>query len=379
MLRDLEATEAVVLKARCPEEVFGPLAGDKAVALRRVYHRVIGTVHPDKFPSEPAARARAQTLVGQLAEWRVRAEEKITAGTYGDNKRHEPAQGVREPQTIKAPKHTYVVTERFAQGDLADLYHCSYVENGTDNHAVFKIAQSAADNDLLENEQKVLLGMYPLSQKPELMYRFLPKPYESFVLKGERGVGNRRVNVLQLARDYVSLAEVRDAYPSGLDFRHAAWVFNRGLEVLWYVHKHHKTVHGAVLPTHLLVHPDRHGGKIVDWCYAVPEGGFIGAISKEYRSFYAPEVLKKERATSQTDIYMLAKCMVALLGGDLATHTLPPAVPKPIGAFLQGCLIESASQRPDDAGALREEFDEVLARVVGPRHYHGPLVMPAKT
>jgi len=379
MLSDIMATEAVVQKATCPEDVFGQLAGDKAIALRKVYHRVIGTVHPDKYANEPAERGRAQVLVGKLAEWRVKAEEKITAGTYGDNKPHEPPRAAREPQTIKTPRHTYVVTEQFAQGDLADLYHCSYAEGGTDNHAVFKIAQSAADNDLLENEQKVLMEMYPLGQKPELMYRFLPKPYESFLLKGERGVGNRRVNVLQLARDYVSVSEVMAAYRSGLDYRHVAWIFNRGLEVIWYVHKHHKLVHGAVLPPHLLVHPERHGGKLVDWCYAVPVGGFVGAVSKEYRSYYAPEVLKKERATPQTDIYMLAKCMVALLGGDIATHKLPSSVPRPIETFLGSCLIGAASRRPDDAGALREEFDELLARLVGPRHYHGPLAMPVKT
>jgi len=378
MLSNLTATEAVVLKATCPEEVFGQLAGDQAIALRRVYHRVIGPVHPDKF-HEAAARARAEILVGKLAGWRVKAEEKIAAGTYGHNKLHEPPRAKREPQTIKTPKRTYTVTDLIAQGDLADLYHCSYVEDGQESHAVFKIAQSAADNDVLENEQKVLLGMYPLAQKPELLYRFLPKPFESFLLKGERGVGNRRVNVLQLARDHVSVADVMAAYPSGLDFQHVAWIFNRGLEVLWYVHRHHKTVHGAVLPPHMLVHPERHGIKLVDWCYAVPTGGFIGAISKKYRSFYPPEVLKKERATPQTDIYMLAKCMVALLGGDLATHKLPPLVPRAIESFLKGCLIESASKRPDDAGALREEFDDVLALVVGPRQYHGPLAMPNKT
>ena len=386
MLTDLEATERVLKKARCPEDVFGRLAGSDAgamhVSLRQSYHRVVGVVHPDKYAGQPDAVARAQLLIGKLAEWRKTAEAKIEAGTYGDNKPHEvePPKPAPSPQIIRTPKRQYIVTDLVAQGDLADLYRCAYTEGGRETHAIFKIAQSAADNDFLDNEHRVLAAMYPQAQEPEKFYRFLPKPLDSFLLRGDRSA-NRRVNVLQLVDEYVSLAEVMRAYPSGIDYRDAAWMFNRGLETLWFVHSQKNVVHGAVLPTHLLVHPVRHGAKLVDWCYAVGDWknaqDHVKALSKAYRAYYPPEVLQKKAATPQTDIYMLAKCAVALLGGDVATGKVPDTVPKLVRAFLSGCLIELPSKRPDDAGQLREEFEELLTRLVGERQ-HRPLVMPAK-
>ena len=387
MLTDLTVTEAVIAKARCPEDVFGQLSGDDPAklleALRHSYRQVIGAVHPDKYTGQPDAISRAQALVGNLTEWRTRAEAKINAKTYGDNKPHEPKapEPVAGPQIIQTPKRKYIVTERMAQGDLADLYRCSYTEGANEHAAVFKIAQSAADNDLLDNEQRTLGVMYPPAQPEERLYRYLPKLLDSFLLRPERGA-NRRVNVLQLADGYVPLADVMKAYPSGLDYRDAAWIFNRGLEGLWFVHEKKKVVHGAILPTHMLVHPVGHGGKLVDWCYAVRDWktskDHVKAISKAYRVYYPPEIMAKKPVTPQTDIYMLAKCMVALLGGDVASNQVPDAVPKLMKGFLMSCLIEGQAKRPDDAGALREEFDELLRRLVGERQYRGPLAMPAK-
>ncbi len=386
MLTDLVATETVLKKARCPEDVFGQLGGADPArvleALRHSYRQVIGAVHPDKYTGQPDAISRAQALVGQLTEWRTKAEEKIHAKTYGDNKPHEPKRvdPPASPQIIETPKRKYIVTDRLAQGDLADLYRCAYTQDGKEHQAVFKIAQSAADNDLLDSEHKTLSAMYPPAQPEEKFYRYLPKLLDSFLLRAS-GV-NRRVNVLGLADGYVPVSEVMTVYPSGLDYRDAAWIFNRALEGLWFVHHEKKVVHGAILPPHLLVHPVGHGGKLVDWCYAVRDwktsGDRVRAISKAYRGYYPPEIAAKRPVTPQTDIYMLAKCMVALLGGDVTTNQMPDAVPKPVKGFLTSCLIETQAKRPNDAGQLREEFEELLRRLVGERQYRGPLVMPTK-
>ncbi len=388
MLTDLVATEAVLKKARCPEDVFGQLSGGEPAkvleALRHSYRQVVRTVHPDKYTGQPDAISRAQALVGKLTEWRTKAEEKIHAKTYGDNKPHEPkpVEPPLGPQIIQTPKRKYIVTERLAQGDLADLYRCAYTQDGKEHQAVFKIAQSAADNDLLDNEQKALSAIYPAAQPEEEFYRYLPKLLDSFLLRADHGGVTRRVNVLQLADGYVPLSDVMTAYPSGLDYRDAAWIFNRGLEGLWYVHHEKKVIHGAILPTHVLVHPIGHGGKIVDWCYAIRDWktskDHVKAMSKAYRGYYPPEVMAKKPVTPQTDIYMLAKCIVALLGGDVATNQMPDAVPKLVKGFLTSCLIEAQAKRPDDAGQLKVEFDDLLHRLVGARQWRGPLAMPAK-
>jgi hypothetical protein len=102
----------------------------------------------------------------------------------------------------------------------------------------------------------------------------------------------------------------------------------------------------------------------------------VRAISKAHRAYYAPEILSKKPPTPQTDLYMLGKTIVALLGGDVATGRMPDAVPKPIRAFISSLCIENQARRPDDAGKLHEEFDALLESVVGKPKYR-PLEMPA--
>jgi len=378
----LEATSVVFAQAKSPEDVFGLLGGDQKHALAALYRKLVIVVHPDKHVG--ASSALASRLFSELTAWKKQADQKIDDGTYGDNKPWvAPVEAAPHPQVIKTPKREYLVTDLFAQGDLADLYRCSYTEAGKEYHALFKIAQSPADNDLLENESKVLTALWPAKQPEEKFWRHLPKLIDSFLLRG--GGGNRRVNVIQEAEGFVSLVEVQKAYPAGLDYRDVVWMFKRALAGLGFAHRQ-GVVHGAVLPTHVLVHPTGHGAKLVDWCYAVPgeatrdvsKRGAIRAISKPYRDFYPPEVLAKKPATAATDLFMLAKCVVMLLGGDVTTNQMTDSVPKAFRAFLGSCLIGAQARRPDDAWKLHEDLDELLAKLVG-KHTYRPLVMPGRS
>lgn len=379
MLSDLQAVEAVVSKAKCPEEVFGALdAADLQSSLKHSYHQLVKVVHPDRYANEEKALSLAQGLFSAVTTWRKRAEEKIDAKTYGDNKPHveaPPKPASISPQVIQTPKRKYIVSDLFARGDLADLYHCAFTEGGVETKAVFKIAQSAADNDFMDNEQKMLNSMYSAKQPEEKFYRYLPKPLDSFLLRGTGG--NRRVNVLQLAEDYVSLEEVMHVYPMGIDFRDCAWMLKRCLAGLGFVHSDKSTIHGGITPAHVLVHPTGHGAKIVDWCYAARDPNLlVKAISKKYKSYYAPEILKKLPVTGQTDLFMLAKCFVALLGGNVETNQMPDSVPKQFRAFLSSCLIPAQSMRPDDAWKLHEDLDALLLRI-GVKPSYRWLEMPA--
>src|SRR5271170_6439458 len=341
MLSDLKAIEHVLGTAKCPEDVFGPLGGawgaDKLATLKKMYHRMVLVVHPDKYNGNHEEAALATEVFARLTDWNKKAEEKIGAGSYGDNKPHEPAPAKPKmgAQVIQTPKRKYILTDLLAEGDLAQLYRCTYEEDCVEKQAAFKIAMSAGDNDFMENEARVLGAMYAKKQVEERFYRYLPKPLDSFLLRPEHGTGARgaarRVNVIQLAEGFVPLSAVMAAYPKGLDYRDVVWMFKRSLAGLWYVHRQKLAVHGAILPEHLLIHPTGHGCKIVDWCYAVQDwpskNARVKAISKARRAFYAPEILKKNPVTPQTDLYMLGKCVVALLGGDVTTGRMPDAVP----------------------------------------------------
>lgn len=381
---DLQAVADRVLKAKVPEDVFGDLQGtteERTRSIRQVYRRTMVLVHPDRFTSDDAALAEECTKA--LGEWRAAAEAKVAAGTYGDRKAFvadPPPRPTMEPQVIKTSKGQYVVESLLATGDLADIYRGSFTDKAGAKHALaFKVVQSAADNDLLEHESKVLATLYPATQIEEKFYRFLPKIHDTFMLRGSKARTNRRVNVLPLYGDHVSLADVIKAYRGGVDFRDMVWMFKRILMVLGFVHRQ-GVVHGAVLPAHVLVHPIEHGAKLIGWPYAVqdpwPKDGRVKAMSTPCADFYAPEILAKGMVSAHTDIFMAAQCAVALLGGDVKARKIPDAVPVQIRRFLESCLFSAQFRRPDDAWALLEEFDQMLERLVGKPKYR-PLAMPA--
>jgi serine/threonine protein kinase len=184
----------------------------------------------------------------------------------------------------------------------------------------------------------------------------------------------RHTNVVRAETDYVSLADVLRAYPAGLHPADAAWMFNRMLAALGVIHSL-GIVHGAVLPPHVLIRPSDHNGMLIDWCYSVPVGAALQAISMPYAADYPPEVNARLPATPATDLYLAAGCMVRLLGGDHATAELPPSVPKPIRLLLRACLIPAPQRRAVDAWQVFEDFQTILGDLYGPRTFR-PFHMP---
>ena len=390
MLSDLPPLLLILERAHAPEDVYGQLAGkdeaDKLASLRHAYRHSVSVVHPDVLSSAGATEEEmknAHEATKALHEWRAKAEKKIHAGTYGDGKSVDlPSASRSAAQVVRSPTGVrYLVDELLAKGDIADVYRCTYTKDGDEKKAVFKLTRSPLDNDLAEKGARTLCKMYPAAQAEEKFFRYLPKPVEAFLLK-QRGSGLRRAIVMQEAEDHFSLAEVMAAYPKGLDFRDTVWMFKRSLAGLWHVHHVLGIVHGAVLPPHLLVHPTGHGAKIVGWSAAVEWRAGKERVSnavKHYRSFYAPEILSKEPPGPQADIYMLGQCVVALLGGSPQTGLPAPSSPaaKSFHQFVSTLLATKPSSRPTDAGALHEDLDELLFKIIGKKNYR-PLGMPPR-
>ena len=377
------------------------------------------------------------------------------------------------PTVVETPtKKKFTVGKKLFEGDLADFYASTYANGSGTTQVVLKIGRDRKDNDLLENEARILHFLYPATQKDEKFYRYLPR-----LIDTARLPDGRQVNVFPLMEGYVSMADVLAAYPKGIDFRDMVWMYKRLLSGLGFAHQM-GIIHGAVLPTHVLVHPTSHGDKIIDWSYALnfaalikhdpdpipdppapvdppdpdpyaahdpdpyaallvgrvdpprsrakkapaappapapapapkgprmdvwhmlrqnlfedddpspviagdpappddPKKMRVKAISVDYRTFYAPEILAKETPSPATDLFMAAKCAVALLGGDVETNQMPDAVPIQIKAFLQLSLLPSRQKRAHDAWELLEDFEKLLLQVVGPPKYR-PFSLPAK-
>jgi serine/threonine protein kinase len=297
---------------------------------------------------------------------------------------HEVELGVKTV-TATLESKSYSIGRQLFTGDFCNIYACSIPEHVTGSaptwydriiedegarcNGVLKVVRSKEDNDLLDNEARILSKLFPKSAEDVKFYRYLPRLIEHFQFPSLRGA-----SVLPLMEGYVPLANILQAYPTGVDFRDMVWMFKRTLVGIGFAHKH-GVVHGAILPPHVLVHPTDHGAKLLDWSFAIEAGDHIHGISGSYRDFYPSEVFDKEKATPATDIYMAAKCCVALLGGDVKTNGIPDTVPNEVKVFLEGCLVRSASRRPQDAWELHEVFDQLLLKLVGKPTYR-PLTMP---
>ncbi len=342
-------------RATQPEQVFGDLSGDRHVALKRRYRELAAIVHPDHNRDRVADAAMAFRA---LQTWHTLARRRLEQGAYG---KLEYIAAVTE-------LHDYSGDEPPLHGDLCELFPCS-VATG---RVLLKVARSSRNNDLLKAEARSLRRLERELAGERIRAHF-PTLIEQFRLRDTDGA-TRQVNVLRAEDDYVTLADILRAYPRGVDAADAAWMFNRVLAALGVVHDL-GIVHGAVTPAHVLIRPADHNGMLIDWCYSGLAGARLKAMSPPYAADYPPEIQAREPVTPATDVYMAARCMLRLLGGSTASSSLPPAIPKPIGALLRACLLPSPLRRANNAWQIFEDFQEILERLYGSPTFR-PFALP---
>jgi len=317
-------TDAIelVMMARTRDELFG------GVEPARQYRRLVRLLHPDRVA--PADRGAATDAFRRLTQlWRGWPEVHLRGYALG--------------------------AARY-RGDLADLY-----DVGADRY--LKLPRNPGNNDLMEREALALRALADGGDPRYLPY--VPRLVDSFVHRDARDGAERRVNVTAASPGLRSLAEVRRAYPDGVDPRDAAWMWRRLLVALGFAHRA-GVVHGAVLPTHVLVEPVGHGVVLVDWCYSTVDGSdAVPALVPEFADWYPEEVYRRAEAAAGTDIAMATRCM---------THLMGDRTPVALRRFATGCTLPALRQRPDDAWRLLGELDEVLETLYGPRKFR-PFVL----
>ncbi len=342
-------------QATTVEAIFPNLSSLSLALLKEQYHLLAAAVHPDHNRDYPA---QATEAFARLQQWYQIAQQQIGVRING------AAHAIE----VVTRQHRYVSNDAPIAGDLCDLYPAA------DQQAVLlKVVRSPRNNDLLQTEAQVLQRLARTLQGQAVRAHF-PTLIEAVQLRDGTGAC-RQVNVLAYESDYVSLAAVLRAYPAGIAAADAAWMFNRLLAMLGVIHGL-GFVHGAVTLDHCLIRLHDHNGMLLDWCYSVPIGATIKAVNLAYTADYPPEVPARQPATAATDLYMAARCLLRLLGGDLATGDLPTSVPKPIQALLRSCLLPSPHRRANDAWELFDEFQTILGQQYGPPRFR-PFVLPA--
>jgi hypothetical protein len=349
-------TADAILLAAEPEQIFGLFASPRPHwidDLEIMFHALARVWHPDRA-QDPV---RSKSVMQALLELRGRAGQKIAAGTYG----------AVMSVTIKA-KETYTDLAPLCAGDICDVYTASYVPDGKPaKRALVKLVRDPRDADLLRAEMSTLQHFFAQAGSDDAHFKkYLPRPLESAMVSV--GSAARPANILSLTQDSHTLVEIMAAYPQGVHPADMAWMWRRVLEILSWVHSH-KRVHGAILPCHILLNTEIHGGRIVDWCHSVESGSRIKAVVPAYEAFYPPEVQDRQPATSATDLYMTARCMKALLGEQV--------IPVRISRILDACLIERAGMRFSNPWEVYELLDKALRAEYGPPTFR-TFTMPGK-
>lgn len=340
---ELQTSYEFLKKATCPEDVFGKTdrAGVKAAWVGLCF-----TTHEDKH-TDPDAKALARDAFSLLTVWIEEARVKLEAGTYGDGTRVKKA----EPVVISTKDQSYTIVDgSLRAGAVCDLFLAT---NKDDKKVVLKLARSKKDNDLLATEVKHLKKLRDGDQK-----FYMPYLSNSFALED-----GRQVNVLAY-RDWPSAQDAIEAYPDGIDPRDVVWMWKRALSALHYTH-FNGIVHGAMTPDHIMLDLANHGAKLVGWCNSVPANTALKLMNTKYESYYPEEVTKKDKATCSTDVYMLAKTVVALLGGDAKAFST--SVPKRMSSLLRACLIKGQYARFGNAIDVFSELDKALVPMFGPK------------
>lgn len=358
-----QATEILcenLRKAKKPEDVFGEIAEGPLTArmssIKHLFNGFVRLIHPDRVPDlKDAGR-----FMERLTILRREAEDLLREGSYGKVRK------VTFKAILRSPTSVYNAREELGAGEFADLYGA---EDASGAKKVLKVVRKPSDNDLLDAEARTLFELHRASDERSKFFRlYLPTLTENFALIGDGGV-RRKVNVFERFDGFYSLAQVREAYPDGIDLRDAAWMLRRVFEALGWIHSQ-GFVHGATLPENLLVHPEDHGAKIVEWSYAVRSGQRLLALSAKRRDMYPPGVFKKEPVRPVLDLQLTAGTGLGLLSdrhGNVRSDC-----PKDMVAFLRNCV----SGAEKDAWVVYQKFDAILQSNYGKRKYRAFLMPP---
>jgi serine/threonine protein kinase len=156
-------------------------------------------------------------------------------------------------------------------------------------------------------------------------------------------------NKLALVMSYVpglTLAQyIEHHYQTGMDAEHVAWITERVLNILKYLHMH-GVVHGDVKPQNIIIEAEKHTVVVVDYGLSMikPKGT---TPAKGYTPYFAaPEQEAFSPPIPETDLYGLGMTMIFALGGDVEHVNVPPNTPKAMCAFIKSLIRRDPLKRP---------------------------------
>jgi serine/threonine protein kinase len=348
--------------AGVPADLIGVVAGCLALPERR---------YRDGADLLAALEPAARRLGLPDARFPERRDDSVPESGKGSVRERPDTAGARPKVSLvlRTKRRTYSVAGALASGPIADVFRATAIQEGRESPVFVKIVRSPEDNEFIENEVRVLRHLRA-DKRSEKFSSYLPETLDSFQILDP---GTKRLLQATATAPYegiTTLDEVIRAYPDGIDPRDMAWMWKRVLGLAAVAHSS-GILHGGLVPPFIGFDLENHDPFLADWPFAVTtkEARPIQAIVPGYEEYCPPEILRKDVPTPATDLYMIGKCMIRLLGGSVETGQLPSSVPLAIQRLLRASTLPEASRRLDDAWQLHQEFDGQLERLFGPKKF----------
>lgn len=231
----------------------------------------------------------------------------------------------------------------------SELYRA--LRSHDNSEVVLKFGDAAMD-------EAIVIAALRQEGDPKLI-PYLPEYLHLVTCDGKQG------SVFRPLDGFFSLEDVKQQYPAGIEPQDMAWMFRRLLVPLGFIN-HLGYTHCAVLPRHVMIHPEQHGLVLVDWSHAVHvDDGEAGVRIGEFEKWYPPDI---DQPSAATDTFMAANLMSWLMGGDPEVLMFPD-VPREMRSFLSACTKRSWRERPQDPHAVLEYFDTTIERLWGKRKF----------
>lgn len=348
---NLRVSYEQVMQAEHPEDLFGAqdivLPEDALLEhLQKVHAPLRAATDPEMY-QDPEDREAAKDAHRKLARLYAEGQERIRQHIYGL-----PGRGL--PRPSHATKHfdvggrRYYVGQQLVKGPRSSLFEGFLEQRGEiAGEVVLKVASVATSNHFLQNEARALDLLH---QQAVPQWKHLPFMLDRFMTGDRLGLIYRKVSGF-------TVAEIRQhrAHRRGVDQRHIAWMLDRTLSCLGYVHRC-GIVHGNLTPDHIIVQPASHNAVICGWSAAVHKPAVTGeSVSLFSHEFSAPEVRNHGNLGPWSDIYSLGKLMIWLIGGNPADNSIPDGVETTVSDFLRSLVQEDLYKRPADAWELYEQ------------------------
>jgi len=356
-----DAREAMsqIGQAREPEDLFPPINVPADYnGVRYVFAELSRKVHPDLVPAK--LRDDAGLAYGKLSM--LYAAHTQNAADASVSQHH--------IEILSSEKYAYTIRDGNIGGtEISNLYLAERSGATETKTCVLHLSMPTIKHSMaaIDHEAKIL-AILARDGEPKAA-AFYPRYLES--VGREDSAGTMRANALDGYGGTISLEMVKSlGFPEGLDLRSVAWIWRRILFAIGNAHAA-GVWHGAITPKSVRILPAEHGLVLTNWTRAYSDN-LVPPIRSERGicsdpEFYPDELFSGTAAGPGSDIYMATKLMSWLMRP--ADREQPE-----IKAFIAGCTLPYATGRPTNAFKLKDEFEEILMDLFGPRAFT-PMIL----